>query len=131
MAAVCLNKVVCSPLHLNAIFSYFIKAVFSCVKNLVCWFSALLQRRVFDKARARHTVNTSRGLLFPLINGPFIPFLPNAFPLQVQLYEDFAKSQVKMGLDESVSHFDDEDSGKTQSRETPHIFQVGSHQVMF
>ncbi|XP_068672856.1 TATA-binding protein-associated factor 172-like [Montipora foliosa] len=45
-------------------------------------------------------------------------------PLQVQLYEDFAKSQVKKGLDESVSHFDEEESSKKQSRETPHIFQA-------
>ena len=34
---------------------------------------------------------------------------------QVQLYEDFAKSQVKNGLDESVSHFDDDDSETQQS----------------
>ena len=52
------------------------------------------------------------------------------FLLQVQLYEDFAKSQVKKGLDESVSHFDEEESSKKQSRETPHIFQVRSHQTM-
>lgn len=52
------------------------------------------------------------------------------FFLQVQLYEDFAKSQVKRGLDESVSHFDDDKGGKRHNRETPHIFQVGSHEVM-
>ncbi|XP_067042900.1 TATA-binding protein-associated factor 172-like [Acropora muricata] len=45
-------------------------------------------------------------------------------PLQVQLYEDFAKSQVKRGLDESVSHFDDDKGGKRHNRETPHIFQA-------
>ena len=46
---------------------------------------------------------------------------------QVQLYEDFAKSQVKRGLDESVSHFDDDKGGKRHNRETPHIFQVDFH----
>ena len=48
------------------------------------------------------------------------------FGFQVQLYEDFAKSQVKKGLDESVSHFDHDDNDTKQSKETPHIFQVGS-----
>ena len=51
----------------------------------------------------------------------------DVFFWQVQLYEDFAKSQVKRGLDESVSHFDDDKGGKRHNRETPHIFQVDSH----
>ena len=46
------------------------------------------------------------------------------FDFQVQLYEDFAKSQMKKGLDESVSHLDDGDSKAKSSKETPHIFQV-------
>lgn len=45
--------------------------------------------------------------------------------LQVQLYEDFAKSQVKRGLEESVSHIDDDENEKKRSKDTPHIFQVG------
>jgi len=45
--------------------------------------------------------------------------------LQVQLYEDFAKSQVKRGLEESVSNIDDDENEKKRSKDTPHIFQVG------
>ncbi|KAL9957258.1 hypothetical protein ACROYT_G038872 [Oculina patagonica] len=46
-------------------------------------------------------------------------------PLQVQLYEDFAKSQVKRGLEESVSHIDDdENEEKRRNKDTPHIFQA-------
>lgn len=45
-------------------------------------------------------------------------------PLQVQLYEDFAKSQVKRGLEESVSNIDDEENEKKRSKDTPHIFQA-------
>ena len=33
---------------------------------------------------------------------------------------------MKKGLDESVSHFDDGDNDTKHSKETPHIFQVGS-----
>jgi len=43
----------------------------------------------------------------------------------VQLYEDFAKSQVKRGLEESVSNIDDDENEKKRSKDTPHIFQVG------
>ena len=44
--------------------------------------------------------------------------------LQVQLYEDFAKSQVKKGLEESVSHIDDDEKEEKRTKDTPHIFQV-------
>ena len=43
--------------------------------------------------------------------------------LQVQLYEDFAKSRVKKGLDDSVSQIDG-DNDDNARKETPHIFQV-------
>lgn len=42
----------------------------------------------------------------------------------MQLYEDFAKSQLKKGLDESVSHIEEDEKDSKTSKETPHIFQV-------
>ena len=45
--------------------------------------------------------------------------------LQVQLYEDFAKSQVKKGLEETVSHIDDDKKDEKASKDNPRIFQVG------
>ena len=46
------------------------------------------------------------------------------FVLQVQLYEDFAKSQVKKGLEETVSHIDEENKNEKASKDNPHVFQV-------
>ena len=37
------------------------------------------------------------------------------FVLQVQLYGDFAKSQVKKGLEETVSHIDEENKNEKAS----------------
>ncbi|CAH3137716.1 unnamed protein product [Pocillopora meandrina] len=45
-------------------------------------------------------------------------------PLQVQLYEDFAKSQVKKGLEETVSHIDEENKNEKASKDNPHVFQA-------
>ena len=46
------------------------------------------------------------------------------FVLQVQLYEDFAKSQVKKGLEETVSHMDEENKNEKASKDNPYVFQV-------
>ena len=46
------------------------------------------------------------------------------FVLQVKLYEDFAKSQVKKGLEETVSHMDEENKNEDASKDNPHVFQV-------
>ena len=46
------------------------------------------------------------------------------FILQVQLYEDFAKFQVKKGLEETVSHIDEENKNEKASKDNPHVFQV-------
>ncbi|RMX57221.1 hypothetical protein pdam_00022803 [Pocillopora damicornis] len=45
-------------------------------------------------------------------------------PLQVQLYEDFAKSLVKKGLEERVSQIDDENKNEKASKDNPHVFQA-------
>lgn len=45
-------------------------------------------------------------------------------PLQAQLYEDFAKSQVKRGLEETVSHIDEENKSEKASKDNPHVFQA-------
>ena len=46
------------------------------------------------------------------------------FFLQVQLYEDFAKSLVKKGLEETVSHINEENENEKASKDNPHVFQV-------
>ena len=46
------------------------------------------------------------------------------FILQAQLYEDFAKSQVKRGLEETVSHIDEENKSEKASKDNPHVLQV-------
>ena len=48
----------------------------------------------------------------------------NFFILQVQLYEDLAKFQVKKGLEETVSHMDEENKNEDASKDNPHVFQV-------
>ena len=46
------------------------------------------------------------------------------FILQVQLYEDLAKFQVKKGLEETVSHMDEENKNEKASKDNPYVFQV-------
>ena len=46
------------------------------------------------------------------------------FILQVQLYEDLTKFQVKKGLEETVSHMDEENKNEDPSKDNPHVFQV-------
>ena len=46
------------------------------------------------------------------------------FILQVQLYEDLTKFQVKKGLEETVSHMDEENKNEDASKDNPHVFQV-------
>ena len=48
----------------------------------------------------------------------------NFFILQVQLYEDLAKFQVKKGLEETVSHMDEDNKNEEASKDNPHVFQV-------
>lgn len=45
--------------------------------------------------------------------------------LQVQLYEDFAKSRAKASVDESISSASAEESEKPKLKATGHVFQVG------
>ncbi|KAM9804251.1 TATA-binding protein-associated factor 172 [Neosynchiropus ocellatus] len=47
----------------------------------------------------------------------------NLSPLQVQLYEDFAKSRAKASLDDSISHASTEDE-KPKLKATGHVFQA-------
>ena len=54
----------------------------------------------------------------------FLSLKKNFFVLQVQLYEDFAKSQVKKGLEEIVSHMDEENKNEKASKDNPYVFQV-------
>ena len=63
---------------------------------------------------------------FPKISLQIVPLTQekNFFVLQVQLYEDFAKSQVKKGLEETVSHIDEENKNEKASKDNPHVFQV-------
>ena len=51
---------------------------------------------------------------FPKIAFQIVPLTQEKifFVLQVQLYEDFAKSQVKKGLKETVSHIDEENKNE-------------------
>ena len=63
---------------------------------------------------------------FPKIALQIVPLTQEKifFVLQVQLYEDFAKSQVKKGLEETVSHIDEENKNEKASKDNPHVFQV-------
>ena len=63
---------------------------------------------------------------FPKIALQIVPLTEEKifFVLQVQLYEDFAKSQVKKGLEETVSHIDEENKNEKASKDNPHVFQV-------
>ena len=63
---------------------------------------------------------------FPKIALQIVPLTQENFffILQVQLYEDFAKSQVKKGLEETVSHIDEENKNEKASKDNPHVFQV-------
>ena len=63
---------------------------------------------------------------FPKIALQIVPLIQEKifFVLQVQLYEDFAKSQVKKGLEETVSHIDEENKNEKASKDNPHVFQV-------
>lgn len=47
-------------------------------------------------------------------------------PLQVQLYEDFAKSRAKASVDESISTASAEEEEKPKLKATGHVFQVGA-----
>ena len=46
------------------------------------------------------------------------------FILKVQLYEELAKFQVKKGLEETVSHMDEENKNEEASKDNLHVFQV-------
>lgn len=46
-----------------------------------------------------------------------------SFCLQVQLYEDFAKSRAKASVEDSISTEEEE---KPKLKATGHVFQVGS-----
>ena len=63
---------------------------------------------------------------FPKIALQIVPLTQekNFFVLQVQLYEEFSKSQVKKGLEETVSHIDEENKNEKASKDNPHVFQV-------
>ena len=63
---------------------------------------------------------------FPKIALQIVPLTQENifFILQVQLYEDLAKFQVKKGLDETVSHRDEENKNEEASKDNPHVFQV-------
>lgn len=50
--------------------------------------------------------------------------------LQVQLYEDFAKSRAKASVDESISTASAEEE-KPKLKATGHVFQVGSLSDLF
>ncbi|XP_076073071.1 TATA-binding protein-associated factor 172-like [Mytilus galloprovincialis] len=45
-------------------------------------------------------------------------------PLQVQLYEDFAKSRAKQGLDDAVTQLGGEEDSQKQSPSIGHVFQA-------
>ena len=64
---------------------------------------------------------------FPKIALQIVPLTQENvfFILQVQLYEDLAKFQVKKGLEETVSHMDEENKNEDASKDNPHVFQVG------
>lgn len=55
--------------------------------------------------------------------------------LQVQLYEDFAKSRAKASVDESISSAsaeeEEEEEERPKLKATGHVFQVGSRTVPF
>ena len=63
---------------------------------------------------------------FPKIALQIVPLTQENvfFILQVQLYEDLAKFQVKKGLEETVSHMDEEKKNEDASKDNPHVFQV-------
>lgn len=44
--------------------------------------------------------------------------------LQVQLYEDFAKSRAKAGVEDSISMASTEEEEKPKLKATGHVFQV-------
>lgn len=52
--------------------------------------------------------------------------------LQVQLYEDFAKSRAKCDIDETVSSISlNEETEKPKLKSTGHVFQVQIFSVIF
>lgn len=51
--------------------------------------------------------------------------------LQVQLYEDFAKSRAKASVDESISSASAEEAEKPKLKATGHVFQVGPRPFHF
>ena len=63
---------------------------------------------------------------FPKIALQIVPLTQEIFffILQVQLYEDLTKFQVKKGLEETVSHMDEENKNEDASKDNPHVFQV-------
>lgn len=46
------------------------------------------------------------------------------FPLQVQLYEDFAKSRAKASVEDSITSVSAEEEEKPKLKATGHVFQV-------
>ncbi|XP_029306426.1 TATA-binding protein-associated factor 172 [Cottoperca gobio] len=48
----------------------------------------------------------------------------NLSPLQVQLYEDFAKSRAKASVEDSISNTDTEEEEKPKLKATGHVFQA-------
>lgn len=44
--------------------------------------------------------------------------------LQVQLYEDFAKSRAKVGVEDTISTASQEEEEKPKLKATGHVFQV-------
>ena len=47
-----------------------------------------------------------------------------ALCLQVQLYEDFAKSRAKVGVEDTISLASQEEEEKPKLKATGHVFQV-------
>ncbi|KAF7221295.1 TATA-binding protein-associated factor 172 [Nothobranchius furzeri] len=48
----------------------------------------------------------------------------NLSPLQIQLYEDFAKSRAKANVEDSISHASNEEEEKPKLKSTGHVFQA-------
>lgn len=49
--------------------------------------------------------------------------------LQVQLYEDFAKSRAKVGVEDTISTVSTQEEEKPKLKATGHVFQVHTHYV--
>lgn len=55
---------------------------------------------------------------------PKLKSIPIPFCIQVQLYEDFAKSRAKASVEDSISTASAEEKDKPKLKATGHVFQV-------